>query len=117
MQSYSSTLRYSIMPRHLGSWKLEADPDYADAITGLGFTYYEEWAQLWTQDPGVLDRMSAAFHLRSTPEQATLEKLTVSLDDTKLVGQAKVLHAAQPGIRFDLQVDAIDLIIDSLVEP
>jgi adenylate cyclase len=35
---------------------LEADPDYADAMTGLGFTYYEQWAQVWTQDPQVLER-------------------------------------------------------------
>jgi tetratricopeptide (TPR) repeat protein len=24
-------------------------------VAGLGFTYYEEWAQFWTQDPGNLD--------------------------------------------------------------
>jgi tetratricopeptide (TPR) repeat protein len=28
----------------------------AQAHTGLGFTYYEEWALLWTQDPESLDR-------------------------------------------------------------
>ncbi len=35
---------------------MEADPEYADATTGLGFTYYEPWAQFWTRDPTVLDR-------------------------------------------------------------
>jgi adenylate cyclase len=35
---------------------LEADPEYSHAMTGLGFTYYEPWAQLWTQDPEVLER-------------------------------------------------------------
>ena len=35
---------------------MEADPVYADATTGLGFTYYEPWAQVWTEDPEVLNR-------------------------------------------------------------
>ena len=35
---------------------LEADPEYSHAMTGLGFTYYEPWAQIWTQDPEALDR-------------------------------------------------------------
>ncbi len=33
----------------------EVDPQYADAYVGLGFTYYEEWAQQWNQDPQSLD--------------------------------------------------------------
>jgi adenylate cyclase len=31
------------------------DPQYADAYVGLGFSYYEEWAQQWNQDPQSLD--------------------------------------------------------------
>jgi len=34
---------------------IDIDPGYAQAYAGLGFTYYEEWAQLWTTDSGVLD--------------------------------------------------------------
>jgi len=34
----------------------ERDPLFADAYAGLGFTYYEEWAQQWSQDPQNLDR-------------------------------------------------------------
>ena len=34
----------------------ERDPLFADAYAGLGFTYYEEWAQQWSQDPQNLNR-------------------------------------------------------------
>jgi adenylate cyclase len=32
------------------------DDQYANAYAGLGFTYYEIWAQLWSPDPKSLDR-------------------------------------------------------------
>ncbi len=35
---------------------IDLDPQFADAYAGLGFTYYEEWAQLWSQDPQSLER-------------------------------------------------------------
>jgi adenylate cyclase len=46
----------NIQARLMFSNALEADPTYADAMTGMGFTYYEEWAQVWTLDKGVLER-------------------------------------------------------------
>ena len=39
---------------------IDLDPQFADAYAGLGFTYYEEWAELWSQDPQSLER---AFEL------------------------------------------------------
>jgi adenylate cyclase len=39
---------------------IDLDPQYAGAHAGLGFTYYEEWAELWSQDPQSLER---AFEL------------------------------------------------------
>jgi len=39
---------------------IELDPQLAEAYAGLGFTYYEEWALLWTRDPRSLER---AFEL------------------------------------------------------
>jgi adenylate cyclase len=42
--------------RHMFERAIELDPQLAEAYTGLGFTYYEEWALLWTQDPQSLDR-------------------------------------------------------------
>jgi TolB-like protein/Flp pilus assembly protein TadD len=41
--------------REMFNRALEVVPEYAEALTGLGFTYYEEWAQLWTHDPTNLD--------------------------------------------------------------
>jgi adenylate cyclase len=42
--------------RRLFEMAIERDPRYADAYAGLGFTYYEEWAQQWSQDPQTLDK-------------------------------------------------------------
>jgi adenylate cyclase len=42
--------------RRLFEMAVDRDPGYADAYAGLGFTYYEEWAQQWSQDPRSLDR-------------------------------------------------------------
>ena len=39
---------------------IELEPDFAPALAGLGFTYYEEWASQWSQDPQSLER---AFEL------------------------------------------------------
>jgi adenylate cyclase len=39
---------------------IDLEPDFAEAYAGVGFTYYEEWAQLWSQDPRSLER---AFEL------------------------------------------------------
>ncbi len=43
------------LARDLFNRAIEADSGYAEAIAGLGYTYYEEWAQFWTQDRGNLD--------------------------------------------------------------
>jgi adenylate cyclase len=42
--------------RRMFEQAIELDPQLAVAYTGLGFVYYEQWAQLWTQDPESLDR-------------------------------------------------------------
>jgi adenylate cyclase len=45
------------LARDLFNQAIAADSGYAEAVAGLGFTYYEEWAQFWTQDPANLDRV------------------------------------------------------------
>jgi len=35
---------------------IEIEPNFAGAYAGLGFTYYEQWAMQWSQDPQSLDR-------------------------------------------------------------
>jgi adenylate cyclase len=47
------------LARDLFNRAIEADSGYAEAVAGLGFTYYEEWAQFWTQDPGNLGTVRA----------------------------------------------------------
>jgi adenylate cyclase len=48
----------------------EIEPKFANAYAGLGFTYYEQWANQWRQDPRSLDR---AFELA---------KKAISLNDS-----------------------------------
>jgi AsmA protein len=62
-----------------------------------------------TADPDVLERASAVFHLQSTPDAVNLDKLALALDDTRLDGKVRLLNPGRPAVRFDLQVDAIDL--------
>jgi class 3 adenylate cyclase/Tfp pilus assembly protein PilF len=49
---------------------IELAPKIADAYAGLGFTYYEQWARLWSQEPQTLER---AFELA---------KKAISLNDS-----------------------------------
>jgi adenylate cyclase len=49
---------------------IELAPKFADAYAGLGFTYYEQWARLWSQEPQTLER---AFELA---------KKAISLNDS-----------------------------------
>lgn len=62
-----------------------------------------------TNDPAVLNKVSASFHLNSTPEAVNLERLALVLDDSRLAGKVSLLGSAAQAIRFDLDVDAIDL--------
>jgi adenylate cyclase len=39
---------------------IEIEPKFANAYAGVGFTYYEQWARQWRQDPQSLER---AFEL------------------------------------------------------
>jgi adenylate cyclase len=49
---------------------IELDPEFAIAYAGLGFTYYEEWANQWSQDSQTLEQ---AFELA---------KRTIALNDS-----------------------------------
>ena len=59
---------------------IELDPQYADAYTGLGFTYYEEWAQYWSQDPRSLERAHE------------LAQKAISLDDSHAGAHTLLSH-------------------------
>jgi adenylate cyclase len=49
---------------------IKLEPKFAGAYAGLGFTYYEQWARLWSQEPQTLER---AFELA---------KRAISLNDS-----------------------------------
>ena len=64
-----------------------------------------------TADPTVLKNASLSLALNASPTSATLDDLTIKLDDTTFSGNASVpsLDGAIPPLRFKFGVDAIDL--------
>lgn len=64
-----------------------------------------------TADPGVLKKASLSLALNASPASASLDDLTIKLDDTTFSGNASVpsLDGAIPPLRFKFGVDAIDL--------
>jgi len=64
-----------------------------------------------TADPAVLQSGNLSLTLNATPAAAKLNELTIQLDDTTFNGAASLpnLAAALPPVRFDFNVDSIDL--------
>src|SRR4029453_3844033 len=48
--------------RQLFAHAVALDPAYAEAYTGLGWTYRAEWSLGWNQDPQTLERALALAH-------------------------------------------------------
>jgi adenylate cyclase len=57
---YRPTKEANVQARQMYEKALALDPQYIAAYTWLGWTYLEEWAMGWNQDPKVLER---AFEL------------------------------------------------------
>ena len=64
-----------------------------------------------TADDSVLNKASLSLSLAATPASAALNDLTIMLDDTNFTGSASVpsLAGSIPPVRFDFNVDAIDI--------
>ncbi len=64
-----------------------------------------------TADPEALKKASLSVALAATPASAALNDLVITLDDTRFTGAASVpsLAGAIPPLRFDFNVDAIDI--------
>ncbi|HYQ72502.1 MAG TPA: AsmA family protein, partial [Gammaproteobacteria bacterium] len=62
-----------------------------------------------TRDPGVLSQATAALDWTASPKYFAATGLKLSLDDTRIDGNARVDSFEKPAIRFALKVDGIDL--------
>ena len=62
-----------------------------------------------TADPETLTQVAAEAAFSSSGNRLALTALNLSLDDSKIQGQLSVENFAKPAIKFDLDVDAIDL--------
>jgi len=82
--------------RELFEEALEVDPDYADAMTGLGFTYYEEWAQFWVQDLGGLETA------------AELARASLELDPSDPAAYVLLSHAYLWTRQHDQALEALE---------
>jgi TolB-like protein/DNA-binding winged helix-turn-helix (wHTH) protein/Flp pilus assembly protein TadD len=51
------TKRDNLRARELSEKALTLDPQYTDAVSGIGFTYYQEWVMQWNSDPQTLERV------------------------------------------------------------
>jgi len=64
---------------------------------------------LKTDDPSALTDLSLMLDFTATTNSATLESLTLAIDQSKLTGNASVTNFAHPAIDFALYLDSIDL--------
>ncbi len=62
-----------------------------------------------TSDPTVLNNVKLDMSFSGNRDGANLNKLAIVLDDTRLTGTAGVQNFAVPAIRFDINVDDIDV--------
>ena len=95
---------------------LDAEPQVAGTLASDEFSPRELFEALAieapvTSDPDVLTVASLSMNLAASPASAALNDIAIRLDDTTLTGEASVpsLAGAVPPLRFDLNVDAIDV--------
>lgn len=62
-----------------------------------------------TADPEVLTRAALSLAFEADADAAALSSLEVTLDDTRIQGNARVSQYDRPAIRAELEVDRIDL--------
>lgn len=61
-----------------------------------------------TTDPAALTKISSVIKINGTANKASLENLTIKLDDTTITGTGSVTNFAQPAIEVAVNVDDID---------
>lgn len=95
---------------------LDTNPAVAGQLSSNNFSPLDLFATLGieaptTADPAVLKSASLSLALAASADSASLNDLTIKLDDTTFSGNASLpsLAGAVPPVRFKLGVDAIDL--------
>ncbi len=95
---------------------LDTEPTVTGNIGSNEFSPREMFEKLGieapvTADETVLNKASLSLALAATPASAALNELTIALDDTTFTGKASLpsLAGSIPPVRFDFNVDAIDL--------
>lgn len=95
---------------------LDTNPAVAGQLSSNNFSPLDLFATLGidaptTADPSVLKSASLSLALAASADSASLNDLTIKLDDTTFSGNASLpsLAGAVPPVRFKLGVDAIDL--------
>lgn len=62
-----------------------------------------------TADPSVLNKFALNTGFRADTKNLTLEKLVITLDQSRIDGRFKLLNFSQPAYRFQLKLDEIDV--------
>ena len=62
-----------------------------------------------TSDAAVLNNVKLDLDFSGSMDEAKLNKLVVVLDDTKLTGTASVSNFASPAVRFNINIDGVDV--------
>ena len=95
---------------------LDAEPTVSGTLASNEFSPRDMFDKLGiaapvTADENVLKKASLSLELQATPASAMLNELTITLDDTRFTGSASMpsLAAEIPPLRFDFNVDAIDI--------
>jgi adenylate cyclase len=90
--SHRYTKQANAQAREFYERAIELDPDFASAYAGLGWTYFAEWSNQWSEDPECLDR---AF---------SFGKMAVLLDDALSVAHSLLGHVYLWKRQFDQAV-------------
>lgn len=99
---------------HIKGSKIQGDPSFSGKLA-LSPVNLRELMQKFgvespqTADPEVLKRLALSTDLNASQKQTAFENLKITLDESNLSGNAKILLNQVPGYRFALKLDAIDL--------
>ena len=93
---------------------IKDDPSFKGPITVAPFNLAQFLKKLdislpEMKDSTALNLLSVAFNLQATPSSADMSKLAIKLDDTQINGSINVKNFSIPAIKFDLNLDSIDV--------